>query len=420
MFTHSSEKLDWLFELGAPVLVGLPDDAVAPGAQGQLGLGASYYVANHQSRNAAMVFPIQGFLRFKRLFGSGSNSLRIGRFEFADGGETTPKDTTLALIKRDRINQRLIGEFTFTHVERSFYGVHYQHDTPKLNWTLVGAFPTRGVIQVDGWGLMKTAFAYASITHQLPSKTSSAEWRLFGAYYDDWRNVLKTDNRPILARLADSKGIRIGTIGGHFLHTAQTGLGTTDLLFWAALQFGRWGALDHRAAAIDIEAGIQPPIAKLLKPWARVGYTYGSGDGNSNDAMHGTFFQILPTPRQFARFPFYNMMNNGDFFGMLTLRPGARLELKHEFHFVRLASQTDLWYVGGGPFQPWTFGYQGRPGNNSRDLANLYDVSADYAVTTRTSVTVYWGYAVGHSVITSIYPQNKNGFLGFIEFNAKF
>jgi hypothetical protein len=67
--------------------------------------------------------------------------------------EVTPKDATLAAVKRDRVNQRLIGQFIYTHVERSFYGVHFQHDTPRLNWTLMRAFPTRAVFQVDGWGL---------------------------------------------------------------------------------------------------------------------------------------------------------------------------------------------------------------------------------------------------------------------------
>src|SRR5216684_5880096 len=216
-FGHQSEWLDWQLELETPILLGLPTDAAAPGAQGQLGLGATYYVANRQSQNAAMVFPMQGFVRFKTLFGGDSNSLRIGRFQFADGGEATPKDPTLAVIKGSRINQRLIGTFTFTHVQRGFYGAHYQHDTPKLNWTVVGAFPTRGVFQVDGWGLMKTAFAYASVTRQLPGAKTSAEWRVFGIYYDDWRNVLKVDSRPAAARQADMNPIRMGTIGGHFL-----------------------------------------------------------------------------------------------------------------------------------------------------------------------------------------------------------
>jgi hypothetical protein len=420
MLSHPSDRFDWQLELEAPILLGLPSDALGPGAQGQLGLGATYYVANRQSQNAAMVFPMQGFVRFKKLFGGDSNSLRVGRFQFADGGEATPKDPTLAAIKASRVNQRLIGTFTFTHVQRGFYGAQYQHDTPKLNWTVVGALPTRGVFQVDGWGLMKTAFAYASVTRQLPGAKTSAEWRLFGIYYDDWRNVLKVDSRPAAARQADMNPIRMGTIGGHFLHSAQTRLGTTDLVLWTALQIGRWGDLDQRAAAFDVEAGLQPPILKPLKPWIRFGYTYGSGDGDPKDGTHGTFFQLLPTPRQFALFPFYNMMNNEDLFGIVILRPWKPLTLKHESHWLRLASKNDLWYLGGGAFQPWTFGFPGRPSNGSRGLANVYDINVDYAFNTKTSLTAYWAYAVGHSVIANIYPGNKNGSLGFLELNIKF
>jgi hypothetical protein len=419
-FSHPSERFDWLLEWEAPILIGLPGDAVAPGAQGQLGLGGTYYLANRGSQNAAMVFPMQGFVRFKKLFGSESNSFRIGRFQFADGGEATPKDPTLALIKGTRINQRLIGTFTYTHVQRGFYGAHFQHDTPNLNWTVMGAFPTRGVFQVDGWGLMKTAFAYASVTRQLPGDKNSAEWRLFGIYYGDWRDVLKADSRPLAARQADTNPIQMGTIGGHFLQSALTDFGTTDLVLWAALQFGRWGVLDQRAAAFDVEAGLQPPVLRPLKPWIRFGYTFGSGDGNPKDGTNGTFFQLMPTPRQYALYPFFNMMNNVDRFGMFTVRPWKSLSLRHEFHSLRLASRSDLWYLGGGAFQPWTFGFSGRPANNHLGLANLYDLSADYTFNAHASMAAYWGYAVGHAVIASVYPRNKNGSLGFIEFNFKF
>jgi hypothetical protein len=37
---------------------------------------------------------------------------------------------------------------------------------------------------------------------------------------------------------------------------------------------------------------------------------------------------VLTTPRLYARFPFYNMMNNEDFYGTLNLRPSARLLLR--------------------------------------------------------------------------------------------
>src|SRR5215471_6980174 len=50
--SHQSARFDWQLELEAPVLLGLPNDAIGPGAQGQLGLGGTYYAANHASRNA--------------------------------------------------------------------------------------------------------------------------------------------------------------------------------------------------------------------------------------------------------------------------------------------------------------------------------------------------------------------------------
>jgi hypothetical protein len=85
----------------------------------------------------------------------------------------------------------------FTDVMRSFDGFHFVHNKPKINYTLVGAFPTRGVFQVDGWGWMKTGFAYVSVTGQVQAgKKNTGEWRLFGIYYHDWRQVLKQDNRP--------------------------------------------------------------------------------------------------------------------------------------------------------------------------------------------------------------------------------
>ena len=53
------------FSVILPFLLALSGNAVAAGAQGQLEMGASYYVANNKSRNAAMPFAKQGFIRFK-------------------------------------------------------------------------------------------------------------------------------------------------------------------------------------------------------------------------------------------------------------------------------------------------------------------------------------------------------------------
>ncbi|MDQ3816932.1 MAG: alginate export family protein, partial [Acidobacteriota bacterium] len=117
------EKLDWQVEGEFPVLINLPDKAIAPAPQGQLGLGANYFAANlHQDGSAILK---QAYARFKNLFGDKSNSLRVGRFEFIDGAETNPSDQTIATLKRDQISQRLIGSFGFSHVGRSFDAVQY-------------------------------------------------------------------------------------------------------------------------------------------------------------------------------------------------------------------------------------------------------------------------------------------------------
>ncbi len=72
------------------------------------------------------------------------------------------------------------------------------------------------------------------------------------------------------------------------------------------------------------------------------------------------------------------MVNNEDRFAMLTLRPHKSWTIRNEFHALRLSDRKDLWYLGGGAFQPWTFGYIGRNTSGARSLANQYDVSVDY------------------------------------------
>ena len=419
-FSQQRKSFDWQLEFAAPFLLGLPDEAVAPGTQGQLGLGATYFIANKRNRNVAMVFPKQGFIRFRNLFGDKGQSFRVGRFEFSDGAEVVPADATLAAVKRDRIAQRLIGPFGWTHVGRSFDGAHYNANKGATNVTVMGALPTRGAFQVDGWGNLNIAVLYAALTRQVKIGTNAGEWRAFGAYYHDWRNVAKVDARPVAIRNADRANIRIGTFGGHYLHSAVTSAGTFDAVLWGVLQTGRWGTQDHSGSSFFVEGGWQPKGAARLRPWLRAGYSRSSGDKDPNDADHGTFFQMLPTPRPYARFPFFNMMNNQDAFGELILRPSKALTLRTDVHGLRLSERNDLWYLGGGPFQPWTFGYQGRATSGAKGLATLYDVSADYTVNPRVTVSGYAGHAQGRNVLRAIYPNGKNGNFGYVELTYKF
>ena len=170
----------------------------------------------------------------------------------------------------------------------------------------------------------------------------------------------------------------------------------------------------------DIEVGIQPTFAKKLKPWFRAAYYYGSGDNDPNDSKHDTFFQVLPTPRPFARFPLFNMMNNRDAFAMMTLRPHAKVTISSEFHALRLSNKNDLWYQGGGVFQPWSFGYIGRNTSGRQSLANLYDTNVEYRHNAHFTLLGYYAFAQGLASTATIYPKGKNASFGYLEVLYKF
>jgi hypothetical protein len=133
-FSQTKPTWDWNAEFAVPFLLGLPVNATGTGPQqGALGLGSNYVAANGGSQNTAMIFPKQLYIRF--------SGLQIGRFDFLDGTEIAPKYEPLATVKRDRISQRLIGNFSFSDVGRSFDGLHYALGNSSDNFTFVAAIP---------------------------------------------------------------------------------------------------------------------------------------------------------------------------------------------------------------------------------------------------------------------------------------
>jgi len=415
---QTGDRFDWLAEMGQVFILALPNNAVLPAPQGQLGAGATYYVSNGNTENNAMVFLKQAFVRFKHV---GDGQVRLGRFEYFDGAELVPKDPSLATLINTRIAQRLVGNFAFSAVQRSFDGGQFTYDVSGTRFTFAGARATQGVYQADANLEIPVDFFYGSATVPVKTGDSEGQIRFFGLGYLDHRTaVLKTDNRPSAARAADHQEIQIGTYGANYLHVFSTpSAGKFDFIVWGALQSGSWGELTHRASAFVTEAGWQPP-AKTLKPWLRGGYSYGSGDGNNSDGVHQTFFQVLPTPRIYARYPFYNMMNNEDAYGMLTLRPHSKLSIRTDFHALRLTNANDLWYLGGGTYQNGSFGYTGRPSNGHRSLASLWDVSGDIQVSRDFSVTAYYAHAWGKSVVAAIYPKDRHSNYFYLETNLRF
>jgi len=415
---QKKENIEWLLEVAQDAILGLPTTAVAPGRQGQLGLGATYYVANGNGQNNANGFVKQAYFGFKI---PANGNVRLGRFAFLDGAEVTPKDKTVATLVNTRITQRLIGDFGFSAVGRSFDGVRLAFDAGKSNITLLGARPTRGVFQIDAMGEVHADLFYGAFTVPVNSRANDGELRIFAlGYVDERGTVLKTDNRSLSLRAADKNQIRIGTYGADYVHVFHSNThGQFDFLLWGALQNGSWGMQIHRAGAFVGEFGWQP-VVRVFNPWFSAGYSFGSGDSNPTGNRHGTFFQVLPTPRPYARFPFYNMMNNEDFYGTAVFRLPRSVAVRSEVHALRLANAQDLWYGGGGAFQPHTFGYTGRANGGNRSLANVWDVSLDLPLRYGFSITTYYAHAGGKAVIRSIYPAGTNAQFGYLETNFHF
>lgn len=414
--TGQSARLSFAIEGAAPLLVGVPGDAVAPAPQGQLGFGGSARLANGTA--ITDLFLKQAFVRVALSPSGHAWSARLGRFEFGDGRDDTTKDPTLVLLKQERVADRLIGSFGFSPIGRSFDGIDVSGSIGRVRIAALMVHPTQGVFRVDGMPELAVDLAYAALS-ATPGALGHDDARLFGVYYGDRRTVLKVDNRAAGVRALDTDRIRVATIGGHYLATGRVGGGRGDLLLWGAWQFGRWGVLRQSASAEAFELGFRPGASERA-PWIRAGLFHSSGDHHGTDGAHNTFFQVLPTPRPYARFPFFNLMNLEEAFLSLRLTPARTLALRSDLHLLRLSAAEDLWYSGGGAFEPTSFGYAGRPSGGGRNLARLLDLSAELRLAPTTSLNGYLAHAVGGDVIGASYPRGHHATFGYIELLQRF
>lgn len=410
---YELEGIGLFGELMTPFLVNLPDDSLAPAPAGTLGFGGNYYQPN-QARSAASVFLKQGYVSFGKSIRHGLD-FKGGRFEFSDGGEFIPSDAELNWLQRNRIAQRLVGNFGFSDVGRSFDGAAVSYGSERWQATAMYGVPTKGAFDLQGMNeIRKTDLIYASLSSGPNEYWGNSTGRIFYIYYDDGRGLVPVDNRPLVVRDADRRRIEIHTAGVNYAGTLALGPGVADLLLWGAGQLGSWGKLSQESWAATVEGGYRLVDAPW-KPWLRFGYTTTSGDGNPNDSTHGSFFQLLPTPRPYAMFPFFNLMNLNDAMGQLVLMPSEAWEVQAALHNLWLSSNRDLWYSGGGEFDNKLFGYAGRPSSRRSYLATLADCQVSWRMNSNLAIAVYYSHAFGGGVVSAIYPGGKEADYGFIE-----
>lgn len=414
--TQRIRRFDYMFDLGQSAALALPSDAISPvAAQGQLGLGGTYYAANAGNQDPAAASFRQGFLRYHL---TPHATVRAGRFEFFEGREMPQKNATLGWLQANRLQQRLIGNFGFTDGQRSFDGAEAGLGNTNWDLTAMAGRATQGVFNMNANPELNVDIQYLGYTRLLAKQRVLV--RGFGLGYHDGRTgVLKTDNRSAAARALDHHNIRIGTLGGDAAAALPVHHETVDVMVWAARQFGSWGVLQQSSGAVAVEGGLKLDTVPTT-PWLRGGYLRSSGDNNSTDQTHGTFIAFLNTPRVYARFPFYNTMNSTDSFVQLIDKPTKKIELRSDLHWLALTAPNDLWYQGGGAFDNKVFGFVGRPANSHASFSSVYDISMDYAINKQIAFTAYYAHAFGKSVVSAIYPTHTGATYGYFELNYTF
>jgi Alginate export len=423
---YKTDGVTFYGELMSPYLLHLPDNSLAPAPQGALGLGANYYQI-HMNPYDASVFLKQGFLAFDDVYVKGLH-VKGGRLEFGDGAEFMPAklDPQLKWIVLNRIQQRLIGNFGFSDIQRSFDGAVVSYGRDRWQVTAMYGVPTKGVFDLQGMDEIKnTDVIYAALNARPAFSSGDSLARLFYIYYDDGRGIPKVSNTAfpptsaLTMPVPDTRPIDIHTVGVDFVRVLPIGPGTADFLVWGAGQLGAWGHQSQESWAAVGEMGYR--LSDIAwKPWLRLGYTTTSGDGNPSDNTHGTFFQILPTARIYAQFPFYNLMNIDDASAQLLLAPLSRVQASTSLHGLWLSSSNDLWYSGGGEFDNKYFGYAGRPSFGHSYLATVLDADIKWTVDEHFATDFYYAHAFGGSVINAIYPASKQANYGFIEATIAF
>jgi len=421
----TSDYLDAFAQGQYTGLYALPEQAFGGAGVGPLGLGASYYRDSGNSVNPNEVFLKQGYVNFKlqKMVGLPNTFLKAGRFELNDGLEYKTGEAKFDMLKTTRVSQRLIGAFDFTHVTRSFDGLSLNFDNPSLNVTLSATHPTQGGFNVHAQDqISKIDLAYAAFTTKKGALIPDTEARLFYIYYgDDRSEVQVVDNRPVIARpLLSNRNLSIHTLGTHLLGVSKLGPGAVDYMVWGAYQFGDWTNLSQSAYAFATEAGYQW-TEEFLKPWIRAGYSIGSGDTNARDGTHGTFFQIMPTVRLYAKFPFYNMMNMQDAFAQFIVAPTQTTKVGVDFHHLMLAETSDLFYGGAGATsRTGSLGYFGRASGGNSTIGQIVDVSFTHNLNKYFSWSAYYAHAFGNDVTGNVYQSKNYADYGFVEFTASF
>jgi hypothetical protein len=318
------------------------------------------------------------------------NSITIGRQPFTSGvrprqGSSSEAGPVDRLVD-ERIGSRLIGNFEWSLYQRRFDGVRVDLDRDRWHFTGGAFVPTQGGYE-ESTNLSMPRVQVASVS--FTRKARAAEYQIFSYLYHDTRDTKAVvDNTTRLDRPVN---ITIATFGGSYARIHGTAAGELDIVAWGAAQAGDWYGFDHRAGSFAIEGGHRWTGA-LATPWLRAGYLFASGDDDRSDPRHATFFQMLPSSRNYALSSVYAQMNIRDLFVQAQIEP-RRYRARIEVHSIHLVTGADLWYQGSGATATAGryFGFSGRAAGGHTSLGSVVEGTVDVPIIKHWSINGYVG-----------------------------
>lgn len=349
----------------------------------------------------------------------------FGRFNYSSGNQMKSTDAKIDWLKSQRIADRLIGGFEWSHYGRSFDGWKAAREDNVSFVEIAGFSPTQGGFEERAHRDIQDVDVLALEANIKKDKLiPGMEEQFFYYNYDDHRNIAATtvrlDNTGRSIPSGTESDVELHTFGGHLAGNYKVGDGIWDVMGWGAIQTGNWFELDHSAYAWAAETGYQ--FTKVpWAPWIRGGFNTGSGDDDVTDGDHGTFYQMLPTARLYSFSILYNMMNTEDAFVSLILKPQHNLTFRTEFHALDLSEKDDRWYLGSGTMHNNVADdFAARASNGQSDLGEMADVTVIYNFNPDVTVMLYYGHFFGGDAVKRFFTTKRNCDMAYLELTVSF
>jgi len=347
-------------------------------------------------------------LQDSRAFGASGGT--VGNANFADGNFGNNRidlhqgyadirnlfdyPLTIRLGRQEIIwgDHRLIGNFIWSNIGRTFDGARVMWDTDDIHAEAIGI--TVDEDGFDGTGLTSDDDSDESIYGAMLGFKRLVPKGLLEFFYIQKNNQDDENNDAVqdgFDTLGDSDNVVVHNIG----YQLQGKLGIDDQIDYQTqghYQIGDFGKEDHEAWAFFALAG----YTCKETPWTPrfgVEYDYASGDDDPDDGDHETFENLYPTNHWKGNYGFMDRQswqNIHDFRTNITVHPTKKLMVRLDYHYFILDEEADGWY--GAPGSPALAVDRASYDDFDDDLAQEVDLTLKYQLYDNVSILAGYSY----------------------------